>query len=255
MGRHLQAGAHRLDLVVQLGPFFYRFPDRLQPPFTARLGPGRRALRHDLHSIGQRRGDANAGPDQGSFVGDLVELDGSASSDPELDALTFSWSFSSRPAGSAAALAASDGPRPYFTPDAPGEYVVALVVNDGFGPSVPDGVSIQVVSASDYAAGQTAQALTAIGVLEPGHVTTSGNQKALSNFATQALKHLGTGNVTLARERLTMALERTDGCVLRGRPDPAGGGVEVQAQDYVTDCAAQAAIHGLLSVALFALGS
>ena len=36
---------------------------------------------------------ANAGPDQKVTVGDIVQLDGSKSSDLDGDALTFAWSF------------------------------------------------------------------------------------------------------------------------------------------------------------------
>ena len=46
---------------------------------------------------------ADAGEDQTAFVDDEVVLDGSGSSDADGDALTFSWSFTSVPAGRAAA--------------------------------------------------------------------------------------------------------------------------------------------------------
>src|SRR5205823_11368839 len=47
---------------------------------------------------------ANAGPDQSGFVGSVITLDGSASSDVDGDALTYQWALTSRPAGSTATL-------------------------------------------------------------------------------------------------------------------------------------------------------
>jgi hypothetical protein len=73
---------------------------------------------------------ANAGPDQSVFVGDTVTLDGSGSSDPDGDALTFNWSFVSRPAGSGATLADTTAVQPSFTVDLPGTYVAQLIVKD-----------------------------------------------------------------------------------------------------------------------------
>jgi hypothetical protein len=49
-------------------------------------------------------------------------------------------------------------------------------------------------------------------------------------------------------ELITQAIERTDGCVLRGVVD--GGG---QGRDWVTDCAAQATLYSSLIMALEAV--
>lgn len=74
---------------------------------------------------------AAAGPDQAVAIGEHVVLDGSASVDPDGDPLSYRWSFVSRPAASAAALDDPAAVRPAFDIDAPGRYVVGLIVNDG----------------------------------------------------------------------------------------------------------------------------
>jgi len=79
---------------------------------------------------------ADAGRRRNARVGDTVTLDGSQSTDPDGDSLTYSWSFVSRPeAGSLAAAPAAptggDSSTFVFVPDVPGTYVVQLIVNDG----------------------------------------------------------------------------------------------------------------------------
>jgi len=71
-------------------------------------------------------------------VGESIALDGSGSTDPDGDPLTYSWSFVSRPAGNSMAAAAApsapaggDPSTFVFVPDVPGTYVVQLIVNDG----------------------------------------------------------------------------------------------------------------------------
>ena len=85
---------------------------------------------------------ANAGPDQTVLVNDTVQLDGSASNDVDGDTLTFNWSFTSIPAGSAATLSDTTAVIPTFVVDIPGTYVAQLIVNDGTVNSAPDTVSI-----------------------------------------------------------------------------------------------------------------
>ena len=74
---------------------------------------------------------ANAGLDQNVDVGTLVNLDGSASYDPDNDPLTYSWSFDSKPGGSTATFSNSNSETPSFTADKEGIYNVRLTVSDG----------------------------------------------------------------------------------------------------------------------------
>lgn len=89
---------------------------------------------------------ANAGPDIQAGIGSPVSLNGSGSADADGDALTFLWSFSSVPAGSAATLSNVTAPNPTFRPDVPGTYVLQLVVNDGFANSAPDTVIVAALT-------------------------------------------------------------------------------------------------------------
>jgi len=85
---------------------------------------------------------AEAGPDQTVFVGDKVQLDGSASSDADKDPLTFFWSITSKPDQSASVLDSSSKINPTFFPDLSGLYVAQLIVNDGIIDSSPDTTTI-----------------------------------------------------------------------------------------------------------------
>jgi hypothetical protein len=85
---------------------------------------------------------AHAGLDQGVVVGAPALLDGGGSFDLDGDALTYQWSFSALPAGSASVLTASDTVSASFTPDVVGDYAINLVVSDGVATSAADGVVI-----------------------------------------------------------------------------------------------------------------
>jgi len=70
-------------------------------------------------------------PQSFSNPGIQVVLNGSLSSDPDGDALTFNWSFSEAPTGSSAQLLGADTETPYFIADLQGVYVIQLTVSDG----------------------------------------------------------------------------------------------------------------------------
>jgi RHS repeat-associated protein len=89
---------------------------------------------------------ANAGPAQTVPLRALVTLNGSGSSDPDGQALTYQWSLLSFPAGSAAALTNPTSVNPTFIADKAGNYVVQLIVNDGFLSSAPSSVTISTIN-------------------------------------------------------------------------------------------------------------
>lgn len=90
---------------------------------------------------------AVAGDDQQATVGDLVVLDGTASSDPEGEPLSWWWSAVSVPEGALATLDDPTSATPSFIPDAEGPWAFGLVVNDGLQDSIPDEVIIEVAPA------------------------------------------------------------------------------------------------------------
>ncbi|MBM4256908.1 MAG: hypothetical protein FJ147_13550 [Deltaproteobacteria bacterium] len=74
---------------------------------------------------------SNAGPDQTHTVGTTVQLDGTQSSDPDGQLLTFAWTLVSKPTSSTATLTDPTSPAPTFTIDVAGDYIAQLTVSDG----------------------------------------------------------------------------------------------------------------------------
>lgn len=92
------------------------------------------------------RPTADAGLDRGVVTGNDVLLDGSNSSDPDDDTLTWDWRFVARPSGSNAAFDDATSATPTFTADLDGDYRIHLVVSDGDLDSTPDEVVINAAA-------------------------------------------------------------------------------------------------------------
>ena len=85
---------------------------------------------------------ADAGLDQTVPVGATTTVFGGASSDANGDPLTYAWSLVSAPADSTATLTSLTDIQTSITIDVAGEYVIELIVNDGYDDSEPDTVTI-----------------------------------------------------------------------------------------------------------------
>ena len=89
---------------------------------------------------------AGAVTEQRTYIGSLITLDGSSSTDPDGNPLTYRWSVTSKPADSTATISSATGATTNITPDKKGIYTVALTVNNGTSDSVP--LSINVYSST-----------------------------------------------------------------------------------------------------------
>ena len=74
-----------------------------------------------------------------------VTLDGTGSSDPQGDILSYSWTIVDRPLGSAATLSDANTATPTLTPDKLGDYEVEVTVDDGINETSSDTVIVTLV--------------------------------------------------------------------------------------------------------------
>lgn len=187
---------------------------------------------------------ADAGNDDSVFVGDIVVLDGSGSSDPDNNPLTYSWSFTSIPATSSATLANPDTPNPSFTADAAGTYIISLIVNDGSVNSDPSMVTITAVTQSTATITKVQESIDEINLLDPnsGVFKNPNNQKALTSKLNTVIDKLDNGEYQDALNKLENdILKKMDGCALTGSPDK---------NDWIKDCPTQALIYPLVLEAI-----
>lgn len=126
---------------------------------------------------------ADAGGDQSVVEDTLVTLNGSNSSDPDGDALTYQWRVVSVPIGGSGTLSNTSAPAPTFTPEAVGSYVFALVVNDGELDSDEDRVTVtasEANAAPSADAGRDMNAMTGTVVNLDASSSTDANGDTLS---------------------------------------------------------------------------
>lgn len=192
---------------------------------------------------------ANAGDDQMVVLFSTVQLSGAGSTDPENDALGYAWSLTG-PAGSTAVLNGAATATPNFQSDVPGAYTLTLNVSDFLGAGTPASVVVTAVSSAAYAEQKIMCGANLIAGLGPNQVTTKGNQTALGNFLSEAVKSIQKGQITTAIFKLNEAIARADGCEANPGPSPDGNG---PGRDWVTDCGVQQPILACLRQARSAL--
>ncbi len=189
---------------------------------------------------------ADAGEDQSSVVGDIVQLDGSGSSDADSDPLVFSWSLT-KPEESSAKILDPTSDLTSFIPDVPGTYTASLIVNDGFADSELDTTKIVVVSVSTAITEIINETIDAIDTMPNDSFRNPNRRKALINKLNATLKMVDDGEYQEALDKLQSdILQKIDGCTLRGKPDK---------QDWIIDCENQEEVYDLIIKAISRLES
>ena len=182
---------------------------------------------------------ADAGSDQSVSIGDTVSLDGSGSTDTNGDVLTYSWSFASKPAGSLAEFTDPTSAQTGFVVDEPGDYVVSLVVNDGFVDSNAANVTITAISYQEEAIKALLESIDVISNFDQA-ILKNGNETrdSLINKINAVLGMIDQGNYATAVGKLQNdVIERTDGCTTVGSPD---------SDDWILTCEGQSQVYPLV---------
>ncbi len=185
---------------------------------------------------------ADAGADQSVMAGDTVSLDGSASTDTNGDQLSYSWSFVSKPAGSLAEFTDPTSAQPSFVADEPGDYIVSLVVNDGFVDSDAANVTITAISHEQEAIKALLDSIEVVNDLDEA-ILKNGNdtRDSLINKINAVLGIIYQENYATAKGKLENdVLERINGCVVSGSPD---------SDDWIMTCAGQGRVYPLVNKA------
>jgi parallel beta-helix repeat protein len=185
---------------------------------------------------------ADAGADQSVMAGDTVSLDGSGSTDTNGDLLTYSWSFVSKPAGSLAKFTNPTLAQPSFVTDEPGDYVVSLVVNDGFVDSDAANVTITAISHEQEAIKALLESIDVVNELDEG-ILKNGNETrdSIINKVNAVLGIIDQKNYATAKGKLENdVLERMDGCTTTGGPD---------SNDWILRCDGQSRVYPLVNKA------
>lgn len=108
---------------------------------------------------------ASAGSDiTTSLAGEGIQLDGSGSTDPDGDALSYGWTITAQPSGAGASLTDANTARPRLMTLAPGDYAIELTVNDGKGGSSRDTVNLTLTNDAPQLVIDPTPSQTAVGL-------------------------------------------------------------------------------------------
>lgn len=192
---------------------------------------------------------ANPGPARSAVTGEVVQLNGGGSTDPNgLPLISYAWSLIATPSGSTAVITPTGTGMASFTPDLVGSYTVGLVVSDAFGSSPQATTIITAITPDDFAQQRIHDAINYIAAMPCSHFDACGHRDVLSNHLQQAISDIQNGNISQATGKLNDAIIRTDGFPLRGALDGDGPGM-----DWITDANDQAFVFSALTDAINAL--
>jgi hypothetical protein len=187
---------------------------------------------------------AVAGAGGSTTVGNAVNLDGSASFDPNGDLLTFRWSLTSVPIGGHAAVEDPASAATTFVPDLPGTYVAQLIANDGLVDSDPSTVAWLVISAETAAIDSVRAPEDVIGTLAPSSFTNKNHGKTLVNKLNAVIQAIESHNYADALDQLQNdILKKVDGCATNTPPVP-------DKQDWINNCEDQDRVYPLVIEAI-----
>ena len=133
--------------------------------------------------------------------------------------------------------------QPSFVVDEPGDYVVSLVVNDGFMDSDAANVTITAITYQEAAARVLVEAIAVVRSLPP-EILKNGNitKDSIINKIEVALNMIGNERYKTAVGKLTNdVVEHTDGCANSGEPD---------SNDWIMTCEGQSQVYPLIIEAI-----
>jgi hypothetical protein len=116
-------------------------------------------------------------------VGGNVVLDASGSSDADHDALSFTWTLVTKPAGSTLSVAAT-GTTVRWQPDLPGTYTFSVQVTDSKGAVATQQIAISADNSAPSAAVSVSATFTAVAVEKPVQPVTVGSSVVVDATAT-----------------------------------------------------------------------
>jgi hypothetical protein len=126
------------------GLYIYRFCLIVMLSFTLGACGSSDNVNNDAINTSNTAPTADAGTDQAVLLGVTVTLSGAQSNDADNDTLTYLWSITVFPTGSAVALSDVTALNPTFVADTIGTYSFQLVVDDGISSSNIDTLEVNV---------------------------------------------------------------------------------------------------------------
>lgn len=176
------------------------------------------------------------------MVNESVSFTGVGSSDANGDELSYNWQIVAKPEGSLAEIVDPSSMVAYIQPDAAGEYVISLTVNDGTIDSEPATVTIAVISVEDVTTQTLQEASEAIDILPASALKNKKMAKTTTNMINSVLLKIDDDDIEGAYNQLKNAiLKKTDGCAESGAPDK---------NDWIKDCESQELVYPVLIEAL-----